>query len=319
MLVRVLGAAAGGGFPQWNCGCQNCTLARRRDPRTRPRTQDSIAVRADCADASDATSQWAIVNASPDIHAQLGHAHALHPRGPRDSPIRAIVLTNGDMDHILGLFSLRESHPLVVHATEAVWTGLTESNAMFRTLRRFEGQVTWKRIELGVESQLLPGLFMRAFAVPGKLPVHLEKLREASPEDNIGIVLREEDGTSGAEPRRGQHVGARAAYVASAGALGPFIDSIKDVAALFFDGTFWSSDELVKLELAKSRAEDMAHLPIGGEGGSLARLTPQLGAMRKIYTHINNTNPILRDDSLERRAVVDAGWEVAFDGMEVEP
>ena len=301
MRIRVLGAAAGGGFPQWNCGCGNCTLVRRKDPRTRARTQDSLAVRADGAGAAD----WAIINASPDIHAQLNRARGLHPRSARHSPIRAIVLTNGDMDHVLGLFSLRESYPLVVHATEAVWRGLSEGNAMFRTLKRFDGQVTWKKIVLGEETDLLPGMTMRAFAVPGKLPVHLEKSSTASPEDNIGVVFREET--------------TRAAYVGAAGALGSWVDGLEDLGALFFDGTFWSSDELLTLGLSKARAEDMAHLPIGGEGGSLARLTPRARAARKIFTHINNTNPILRDDSSERRAVVDAGWEVAFDGMEIEP
>jgi pyrroloquinoline quinone biosynthesis protein B len=189
MRVRVLGAAAGGGYPQWNCGCDNCVLARKKDPRTKPRTQDSVAVT-----ASGANGAWAVLNASPDIHAQIARAQGLHPRGPRDSPIAAIVLTNGDLDHILGLFSLRESQPLNVFATEAVWAGLAEGNAIFKTLRRFEGQVTWKRLELGKEMDLVPSLSIRAFAVPGKLPVHLMGgARAASPEDNIGVVIREAD------------------------------------------------------------------------------------------------------------------------------
>src|SRR5262249_519677 len=155
-------------------GCENCVLARKKDPRTKPRTQDSIAVTARaCPPRSRRSAAWAVINASPDIHAQIARARGLHPREPRDSPIAAIVLTNGDLDHVLGLFSVRESQPLTIFATEAVWTGLAEGNAIFKTLRRFEGQVTWKRLELGKETDLVPGLSIRAFAVPGKLPVHL--------------------------------------------------------------------------------------------------------------------------------------------------
>jgi pyrroloquinoline quinone biosynthesis protein B len=306
MRARVLGAAAGGGFPQWNCGCPNCREARagylkassgRRPPRVHPRTQDSLAVSGD-------GERWFLFNASPDIHRQIEATSELHPRGPRHSPIAGVVLTNGDLDHTLGLFSLRESLPFVVHATEAVWRGLAERNAIFRTLERFEGQVVWNKLELDRPAELAPWLTVVPFAAPGKLPVHLMRDGTASPEDNIGLLARDE------------RTGKRLAYVSSAGAVAPVASRLGDVDTVLFDGTFWSSDELVRLGLSKSRAEDMAHVPIGGDTGSLAGLAG-VAIRRRIFVHINNTNPILVEGSPERSAVERAGWEVGFDGMEV--
>ena len=144
MRVRVLGSAAGGGFPQWNCACGNCVLARAGDPRVRARTQDSIAFT-----GGENASAWNLVNASPDIRAQIEASPMLHPRAPRHTPIRSILLTNGDLDHVLGLFSFRESTPLEIWATDAVRAGLEERNALMRTLHRFPEQLTWKRFELG--------------------------------------------------------------------------------------------------------------------------------------------------------------------------
>src|ERR1043165_2563145 len=140
MHIRVLGAAAGGGFPQWNCGCPNCRKARSGSPDVVPRTQESVAVSVDGA-------RWLLLNASPEIRSQIESFSGLHPREPRHSPIAGIVLTNGDLDHCLGLLSLRESHPLTVYATDAVRRGFTESNALYRTLERFPGQVTWKAFD----------------------------------------------------------------------------------------------------------------------------------------------------------------------------
>jgi len=187
MRVRVLGAAAGGGFPQWNCGCPNCDAVRKGDPRVRARTQDSVALSSD----GDA---WHVVNASPDIHRQIAENPPLQPRSARHSPIASILLTNGDLDHVLGLFSLRESWPLVLYATDAVRAGLEERNAIFRTLRRFPTQVTWRRLELG-RAVPLPGdgaLTVEARPAKGKLPVHLEGITTPSPEDNVGLWVRSE-------------------------------------------------------------------------------------------------------------------------------
>lgn len=304
MRIRVLGSAAGGGVPQWNCGCPNCQDARAGGARVAPRTQDSLAVSGD-------GEAWVLLNASPDIRQQIESFPPLHPRGPRHSPVRAIVLTNGDLDHCLGLFSLRESYPLLIYATERVRQGLVESNAITRTLQRFPGQVTWRLLKLDVEEELSgqdgspSGLSVTALPVPGKLPIHLEGLLPPDPEDNVGLWIRD------------RRTGRLAVYLPAVASIDEgLLQAVAGADCLFFDGTFWSSDELVRLGLSTKCAEEMAHLPIGDPVGSLARLAG-LRARRKIYTHLNNSNPILRADSAERRAVEEAGWEVAEDGMEV--
>lgn len=297
MRIRVLGAAAGGGLPQWNCGCPNCRSARSGDPNVAPQTQESVAVSTD-------GESWLLINASPEVRSQIEGFTRLHPRGPRHSPIAAIVLTNGDLDHSLGLLSLRESHPLVVYATDAVRRGFTEGNVLYRTLERFAGQVTWRTLSLGEQSAALPGLSLEPVAAPGKLPVHLEGRAAREPGENIGIVIRDEAGRS-------------IAYFSATSAITPGMRAaIEQADCVFFDGTFWSSDELIALGLGTQRAEDMAHLPVGGERGSLAALAGTL-ARRRFYIHINNTNPLLRRDSAERQRAMAQGWEVAFDGMEL--
>jgi pyrroloquinoline quinone biosynthesis protein B len=267
----------------------------------RPRTQDSIAV-------SVTPGSWVICNASPDIRRQIEEFEELHPSKPRHSPIDALILTNGDLDHVVGLFTLRESYPFAVYATEAVWRGLVDHNVMMRTLHRFEGQVKWHPLVLGAETPVVDvrgeptGLFVTVRAVKGKIPIHLDGVVPNAPEQNVGLWLR--DATR-----------ATVAYVSAAAELGEVAAHVDGVAALLLDGTFWSSDELSRPGLSKSRAEDMAHLPIGDPGGSLEQ-TAILAARRRIFTHINNTNPILVEGSAERRAVEDAGWEVAWDGMD---
>jgi pyrroloquinoline quinone biosynthesis protein B len=297
MLVRVLGSAAGGGFPQWNCGCPNCRGVRSGTVRATARTQECVAVSAD-------GDGWLLLNCSPEIRAQIESFPGLHPRGPRDSPIAALLLTNGDLDHCLGLLSLRESHPIVVYATEPVRRGFVEDNVLYRTLERFPGQVTWRALKAGRE-EALNGLAIEPLAVPGKPPVHLERRAPADPEQNIGVRIRE------------RASGRVLTYLSAAAAVTSDVRrAIEGADLVFFDGTFWSSDELPGQGLGTKRAEDMAHLPVGGPGGSLAALAG-VRAGRRVYIHINNTNPILREDSAERDAVVAAGWEVAWDGMEV--
>lgn len=233
---------------------------------------------------------------------QIERFEPLHPRAARDTPIGAIALTNGDLDHVLGLLSLRESQPLKVLATERVRRGLVERNAMLRTLARTPDQVTWCDLEPGCEIVLDEvGLGVTAMPAHGKLPVHLTGAMEASPQDNVALRLR--DLASG-----------RILVVATAvGSLDGIEAILRGADAVLFDGTFWSEDELVSQGLGKARARDMAHVPIGGETGSLGRLREG----RRVYTHVNNTNPVLREDSPERAAVERAGWEVAFDGMEI--
>jgi pyrroloquinoline quinone biosynthesis protein B len=306
MRAIVLGSAAGGGFPQWNCGCPNCIAVREAREGYLSRTQDSLAV---TSSDDPMTGRYALVNASPEILLQIQRTRALWPRGGlgRHSPIGAIVLTNGDMDHILGLFSLRESWPLALYVTSSVRRGLEES-VLIRTLRRFEGQLVVRDLPVNSRDPVTLadaageslGLSVRAFATSGKLPVHFVGHAKESPEDSVGLSF--------------QHGGKSLAYAAACGSA----DEGKNLAGhdvVFFDGTFFREDELVRLGLSKSMAKDMAHVPIDGETGSLARLA-DLRA-RKIYTHINNTNPILAPESEERRRVLAGGWEIAHDGMEI--
>ena len=303
MQVRVLGSAAGGGFPQWNCGCSNCRAARAGDADVEPRTQECVAVSAD-------GSHWFLLNASPEIRAQIESFSGLHPRGPRHSPISGIVLTNGDLDHCLGLLSLRESHPLQLLATRSVERGFREGNVLFKTLQRFDGQLTFRALELEQSQPLaLPdgtpsGLTIEAVPVPGKLPIHLERGGKPSPEDNVGVLIR--------EPARDRTL----AYFPAVG--GPSVAltaALHRANCVFFDGTFWSSDELPGAGLGTKRAEDMAHWPVGGAEGSLGLLRELRG--RRILIHINNTNPILRASSSEAAELTAANVEIARDGLEL--
>jgi pyrroloquinoline quinone biosynthesis protein B len=295
----VLGSGAGGGVPQWNCACENCSLVRAGDPSVSARTQDSLALRG-------ADDRWLLVNASPDVLRQIEATRALHPRARRDTPIAAVALTNGDMDHVAGLLSLRESQPFSVLATERVRSGLVERNVLLRTLARTPDQVTWRRLELGRELVLGElGLGITPLAATGKLPVHLMGISEPSPEDNVALRVR--DVASG-----------KVVVIATAlGSLDGTEPLLAGADVVFLDGTFWSEDELPAGGLGKARARDMAHVPLGGPDGSLACLAGLRA--RRIYTHLNNTNPVIRAGTPERAAVEKAGWEIAFDGMEIDP
>ncbi len=289
MQVRVLGAAAGGGFPQWNCGCPNCRKARSGSSDLVPCTQECVAVSVD-------DERWVLLNASPEIRSQIESFPGLHPREPRHSPIAGIILTNGDLDHCLGLLSLREWHPLTVYATSAVQRGFTAGNVLYRTLERFSGQVTWRP----VGGELCEGLSAKAIPAPGKPPIHLERFAAFDSEENIGVVLHE------------RASGKRLAYFSAAAAITPAMRDAMDTAdCVFFDGTFWASEELIRLGVSAKRAEAMAHVPVSETLAMLDGLRA-----RKIFIHINNTNPMLDRTSAERRLVENAGWEIAHDGME---
>jgi pyrroloquinoline quinone biosynthesis protein B len=274
-------------------------MARRTTGEARPRTQESVAVSAD-------GEAWFLINVSPEIRAQIESFDGLWPREPRHSPIAGLLLTNGDLDHCLGLLSLRESHPLAVYATASVRDGFTSGNVLYRTLQRFPGQVDWRALKLDEEQPLGDsGLHVSAVSAPGKLPLHLEGLRAPSREDNVGFVIR--DGRT------------NRTLVYLSGVSGPSPEVDRALAAadvVFFDGTFWSSDELIAAGLGTRRAEEMAHWPVGGPDGSLAYLSRF--PARKLYIHINNTNPMLRETGAERRKLSAAGIEVAADGQELE-
>jgi pyrroloquinoline quinone biosynthesis protein B len=304
MRVHILGSGAGGGLPQWNCACENCRLVRAGDASITARTQDSIALMGAVSGGAPAGERWLVVNASPDVLRQIEGFASLWPRAPRHTPIGAIALTNGDLDHVVGLLSLRESQPLRILATARVREGLVERNAVLRTLARTADQVTWVTLALHREVVLDDlGLGVTAVPMTGKLPVHLVGLAEPSPEDNVALRVRD------------LASGRTALIVTALGSLDAAAAALEGADAVLLDGTFWSEDELVARGLGKAHARDMAHVPVGGPGGSLARL----GALqaRRIYTHINNTNPMLRAGSPERAEVERAGWEIAFDGMDL--
>jgi pyrroloquinoline quinone biosynthesis protein B len=304
MRLRVLGSAAGGGFPQWNCGCRLCRGVRDGTVRARPRTQESLAVSAD-------GERWVLLNASPEIRGQIEGFGALHPKAERHTPIGAIVLTNGDLDHVLGLFSLREGQRLAVYATEAVRRGFVEGNSLARTLARFPGQVSWRDIAEGAACALADpdgaplGLTLHAAPAPGRPPPHLKGHVPEDPLESIGLRLVEAE------------TGRSLAYVPGTAAITPALRALMEGAdAVFLDGTCWSDDELIAQGLGSATATSMGHLPVGGPSGSLAALAG-LAAGRRVLTHLNNTNPLLDEASQERRAAEAAGWEIAEDGLEI--
>jgi pyrroloquinoline quinone biosynthesis protein B len=302
--VHVLGSAAGGGFPQWNCGCGNCRGVRSGTIAARARTQACLAI-----EASDGS--WFLVHATPDVRAQLTSFPSLYPRALRDSPIAGILLTNADLDQCLGLLMLRESQPLHVYATDTVRRAFTHENRLYRALNRSPEQMTWHELKLegsqrlsGFGNRLSP-LEVTALPVPGKVPLYLEHQEDF--EAGANVALRVTD----------HGVGRTLVHAPCVGGMSASLEQLlKKADCLFFDGTFWSERELPALGITRRTAQDMAHWPLGGPDGSLSVLA-QTQASRRLLIHINNTNPILREDSRERGEVEAAGVEIAYDGMEV--
>ena len=296
MHVLVLGSAAGGGFPQWNCRCPVCRLAWAGDPRVTRRTQSSIAVSAD-------GQSWVVVNASPDIRQQILANPALHPRqGSRHTPVSAVILTNGDVDHVAGLLTLRESQSFALYASPSL-LDLLDRNAVFCVLDPAHVDRRPIPLEAPVE---ISGLSVRCFAVPGKVPLFLEGDRvEVGGETEMTVGLEI------ATDRR------RLVYVPGCAAVNAaLLARIAGADLLLFDGTTYTDDEMPKLGLSAKTAARMGHLAMSGADGSMAALS-DAAVLRRIYIHINNTNPVLVEGSPERREVEKAGWEVACDGMEV--
>jgi pyrroloquinoline quinone biosynthesis protein B len=302
----VLGSGAGGGFPQWNCNCANCKGFRSGTLRAKARTQSSVALSAD-------GQRWYLLNASPDIRQQINATLCLFPRSkPRDTPIQAILLTNGEIDHIAGLLSLRESQPLCLYSTSQVQQWVLETNAVFRGLFRAPTQSLWKIVSLTEVQEIVgidgksSGLLYEAFVVPGKPPAYLTGLVSEWSEATIGYKII--DATS----KRSL------VYLPAIKHIDDIVMTVLENCDCFlFDGTCWSDDELVVVGLSQKTSLSMGHAPIHGPAGSLVQLA-DLRRPRKIYTHLNNTNPLLIEDSPEQRIVAEAGWDVAFDGMEFE-
>jgi len=325
--VRILGSAAGGGFPQWNCQCVNCRRLRAGTLRAAPRTQASIAISADGA-------RWCLINASPDLPRQLQSLPATALAAPaRTGAIGAVMLTDAELDHTAGLLSLRETGPLALYSSAAVFAWLFTTNPVFGALVQ-PAKFIWRPVAAPSSEPASPiepasgrvaapapstdggairaadgtdlGLRYRALLVPGKVPRYVQPAPASATGGTLGYLLGDARG------------GRTLLYL-------PCVRQIDDtvMAALagadvvLFDGSFWSDDEMARCEVGTATAQSMGHLPIGGPDGSMAALR-DLGASRKIYTHINNTNPILDEDSAERRAITEAGWEVASDGLELD-
>ncbi|MDQ2089698.1 pyrroloquinoline quinone biosynthesis protein PqqB [Marimonas arenosa] len=294
MKCLVLGAAAGGGLPQWNCGCPNCIDARAG--RLAPSGQSSLAVSAN-------GSQWSILNASPDIRSQMQDLPALHPRSLRDTPVASVLVTNGDIDHIAGLLSLREQTPFTLFATHEIHSVLDE-NRIFDAVSR--DKVTRNHIALDTPFPLHEGLEATLFAVPGKVPLFMEgEVVETDlvGEQTVGVRLT---------------ANGKVVYYIPGCAHVPddLLARLQDADQLFFDGTLWDDDEMIRSGTGQKTGRRMGHISMSGPDGSIARLSPIHA--RKTFIHINNTNPVWRPDSPERTHVLEHGWQIASDGLEVD-
>jgi pyrroloquinoline quinone biosynthesis protein B len=307
--LTILGSAAGGGFPQWNCNYRLSRAARAGDPHVRPRLQSSLAA------SAGGDRGWVLFNASPDIRQQINETPALQPTPDaplRSTPIRAVVLTNADVDHLAGLLSLRERQDFYLYATARVLAVLAD-NPIFRVLDPAHVRRLPVRLDepFAVEGPDGPtGLRAELFAVPGKVALFLETGEagrdfEADPEDTVGVRITDADGRS-------------AFYVPGCARVDPMLfERVDGSALLLFDGTVFTDDEMARAGVGSKTGRRMGHLPIADAGGSLEAWARATIAQR-VFVHINNTNPILDDGSSERRIVEDAGWSVAFDGMEIE-
>ena len=306
MIIKILGSAAGGGFPQWNCNCRNCASARAAKPGFMPRTQSSLAVSADGVN-------WALLNASPDLRQQINDNPELGARpgqGLRDSPIKAVVLTNGDVDHIAGLINLREGQAFSIYAADRVLATLN-ANSVFNVVSHANAP----RIPLPLDEPLALagagvdlGLTVEAFAVPGKIALYLETEGAnfgSRAGDTIGLRVR------------ANATGKAFFYIPGCAEIdAPLAKKIKGASLLFLDGTLFTDDEMVTQGLSQKTGQRMGHISMSGQQGSIEAIKP-LGIARRIYVHMNNSNPALEDGSAARAAVEAAGWIVGYDGMEV--
>jgi pyrroloquinoline quinone biosynthesis protein B len=302
MRIRVLGAAAGGGFPQWNCNCRNCDGLRKGTLRAQARTQSSIAVSANGTD-------WVLFNASPDLLAQIKAFPELQPgRSLRDTAIRAVVLMDAQIDHTTGLLMLREGKPLEIYCTDMAREDMTSGNPLFNVLGHYCG-VNWHRVPTTTGNRFeiagATGLSFTAVPLKSNAPPYSPHRDKTVEGDNIGMRITDE--------RSGKVF----FYAPGLGEIEPHLaPHLAQADCLMVDGTFWTDDEMVGLGISKKRARDIGHLPQSGPGGMIEVLKP-LKASRKVLIHINNTNPILDDDSPQRRTLAQAGIEVAFDGMDI--
>ena len=303
MKIRVLGSAAGGGFPQWNCNCTNCDGVRRGTILASARTQSSIAV-------SDHGVDWVLINASPDILTQIKDNPVLQPaRQARDSGIAAVVLMDAQVDHVTGLLMLRErSAPLPIYATQQVFDDLTSGLPLVNTLAHY---CTVERHLITPDNQAfsvpeVDTLALIPIPLSSKAPPYSPHRHDPHPGDNIGLSIID------------QKSGKSAFYAPGLGEIEPQVErAMQQADILLIDGTFWTDDEMIRLGMSAKRAKDMGHLAQSGPGGMIEVLQRYTNK-RRILIHINNTNPILREDSEQALELARHGIEVAFDGMEIE-
>lgn len=303
-----MGSAAGGGFPQWNCSCRNCRAVRDGSLQGKARTQLQLAI-------SGNGETWFLLNASPDLRWQIEATPALHPRHtPRHTPIAGVLLTGAELDQVLGLLLLREFQQFRIYATSSIRRILREDNTVFAMLNRVPDQAQWTDIVPQRKFPMLTcaGGDSRLECLPVSLAarypnyVSLERCEELSPQEgSLGFII-------------GEDVGRRLAYCPVVSKLdGALLQLLESVDLVLFDGTFWSDDELTQLRAGAPSVQTTGHIPISGPHGSLQALA-RVTRPRKIYIHVNNTNPILDESGPEYRRVREAGWEVAEDGWQFE-
>jgi pyrroloquinoline quinone biosynthesis protein B len=304
MRIKILGSAAGGGFPQWNCSCRHCRSFRAGTFSGKSRTQTQVAV-------SNDNSGWFLLNASPDLRMQIEATSALHPRNAgRDSPISGVLLTSGDIDQIAGLLSLRELQPFRIYCTPSIRRILHEDNSIFAMLNRVPDQVSWTEItsdetfQLSAAAENDSKISCTVFSLGTHYPPYISRARIASlkpEESSLGAVVTSSSGK-------------RLAYMPAVPALdNSLLRRLEEADLVLFDGTFWSDDELIRVQGSGSTAREMGHIPVSGPEGSLRKLAG-LRRPRKVFLHVNNTNPMLDESGPEYREVRDAGWELAEDG-----
>lgn len=308
MRIEILGSAAGGGFPQWNCNCRNCQAQRAGAFSGKARTQTQIAV-------SNSSDSWFLLNASPDVRLQIEATPVLHPRhGQRESPITGVLLTSADIDQIAGLLSLRELQPFQLYCSASLRRILQDDNSIFAMLNRVPDQVRWTEISAadtfslrtikGAES----GLTCSTFSLGCRYPIYVSPSRAprlSAEEALLGLTFQSDSG-------------GRLAYMPAVPAINEsLIERLESSDVVLFDGTFWSDDELIQVQGSGATAQEMGHVPVSGPEGTLKKLAG-LKRPRKIFIHVNNTNPMLNEAGPEYRAVREAGWEIAEDGWTVE-
>lgn len=302
MRIRVLGSAAGGGFPQWNCNCRNCDGVRSGAIHATPRTQSSIAVTSDSVN-------WVLFNASPDILQQLKENPELQPaRALRDTGVKAVILIDAQIDHTTGLLMLREGRqPLQLYCTKMVHEDLTTGNPLLNILGHYCG-VAWHRIDTSAAPFTIPGidgLEFSAMPLKSAAPPYSPHRNDPHPGDNIGVRIVD---TS---------TNRALFYAPGLGEIEPDVEAaMREADCVMVDGTFWTDDEMIRLGISGKRAREIGHLPQSGAGGMMEWME-RCAKPRKILIHINNTNPILNDDSIEREELAARGIEVAFDGMDI--